>query len=218
MKRHQWFRQTNWTPAAASEFQARLARTRGQRSEYLRIQAMTLAGTNQMHNAEPAVELARQLLAVRTDNLWVAQAHATMAKAFETIGRPYDAIDAYRKAVAAERELPNVRGCYYIDFAWFVAIHGIRDCYKEVQTNMESDLQSNDLVFPATQFRYFGAIALIAEDLGDRQHAKRMAESALAASAATQGPFSRHPGVGVVRNQADESLARIERLARDPES
>ena len=113
-----------------------------------------------------------------------------------------------------EREIPYFRGCCYIEFAWFASTHRKRDVYDEVLAAMESDLQDRDLIFPVRQFRYFGAIALIASDRGDKDLAKRMAKNALDAAAKRQGPFSEHPGIGVVRNTVDDSLARIESLAR----
>ncbi|MFO1407260.1 MAG: hypothetical protein U1F08_06985 [Steroidobacteraceae bacterium] len=214
MSDRDWFRQTEWTPSAAAQFQTKLARTRGQRSEYLRIQAWTLADTGQLRNAAPAIELAKQFLEVTKYKHGIAQAHRVMARAFETLGDLPAAIDAYRRAVLAEREFPNARGCAYIDFAWFAARHRMRNVYDEVVAALDSDLQDQDLIFPVRRFRYFGAFALISDDRGDRENAKRMAANALAAAAIEQGPFSRHPGIGLVRNATDGSYEHIERLAR----
>lgn len=209
-----WFRQTDWTPSAAAEFHANLARSRSQRSEYLRIQALTLADTRQLRNAAPAIELSKQFLAINKYRHNVAQAHAVMAQAFETLGDPREAVEEYRRAVVAERECPNSRGGYYIDFAWFVATHRLLDVYDEVIAALESDLQDRDLMFPVKRFRYFGAIAMMSDDRGDREHARRMAANALAAATIEQGPFDRYPGIGLMPNSVDDCYARVERLAR----
>ena len=108
--------------------------------------------------------------------------------------------------------MPSVRGCAYLEFAWFAATRRLAGIYDEVMAAM-SDLQKADLLFPLNQYRYFGALALISSDLGDQDYARRMARNALAAAAKETGPFHRHPDFGIVPRGEDEVHARVRSLA-----
>jgi hypothetical protein len=209
-----WYRSTTWTLDDQQVFEKRLARSRGQRPEYLRIQALTLAATRQVENARPAIDLAKRYLQEHADGLFTAQIYLTLAKAHTTLGEINQAVDAFRQAVIAENARPNVRDLAYLEFAWFAATRGLTGLYDEVTAAMNGALQQADLVFPATQYRYFGALALISADLNDKEYAKRMASDALAAAARDQGPFSRHSKLGLVSRDRDKIRKRLEKLAR----
>jgi len=207
-----WYRNTRWTTQIENQFEARLARSRGQRSEYLRIQALTLADTLRPEYAEPAIALAQRHLELDPTGISAAQMHAAIAKAFITLGRKEDAIDAFRSAVKCELARPNVRGYHYIDFAWFVATNCLSSHYEEAMTAMENIMQEQDLVFPANQYRYFGALALISAETGNMKNARQMAQNALSAAAKERGPFWRFPGIGLVGQSKDTTRAKLERL------
>jgi hypothetical protein len=70
-----WYRQESWNHEAASNFEMRLSRARGQRGEYLRIQALTLADTNRTENAGPAIQLAKRHLEQQPEGISAAQMH-----------------------------------------------------------------------------------------------------------------------------------------------
>ena len=139
--------------------------------------------------------------------------HASIAKAWITLGRIESAVEAFRSAVKSELARPNVRGYHYIDFAWFVATNKLATHYNEALEAMQQITQAQDLVFPANQYRYFGALALIAADTGDTPHAQRMAQNALSAVSQKHGPFLRLPGLGLVRRKNDATRSKLERLA-----
>lgn len=208
-----WFRNAQWSPEIEQQFEARLARSRSHRSEYLRIQALTLAETLRPEYARPAIGLARRQIELAPSGIGTAQMHAAIAKAFITLGHTESAVDAFRSAVKDEIARPNVRGYHYIDFAWFVATNGISPHYDEALTAMQQIMQPQDLAFPVNQFRYFGALALISADTGDSQNARRMAQNALSAASQERGPFWRFPGLGLVGRQRDATRSRLERLA-----
>jgi hypothetical protein len=207
-----WYRNTRWTPQIEDQFEARLGRSRGQRGEYLRIQAITLADTLKPEYAKPAIALARRHLELAPAGINAAQMHAVIAKAFITLGSKEAAVDAFSDAVKCELAWPNVRSCHYIDFAWFVATNSLALHYEKVMTAMENIMQEQDLAFPANQYRYFGALALISAETGDMKNARRMAQNALSAAAKKRGPFWRFPGIGLVVQSKDTTRAKLERL------
>lgn len=208
MTRDDWFRQTHWTPEAERDFEARLARSRGQRGEYLRIQALTLADTRDPANARPALDLAQRFLAENPSDFRRAGALVTVARTYAILGEPDAAVEAYLEAAEAERTTRQMRFRAYLDLAWFVATNGLSQHYDEALAAMEAGMQPDDLVFPLTRYWYFGSLALISADRGDMEHARAMARNAVAAIH-QPGPFERHPDVGVVSAVADVARDRL---------
>lgn len=213
MSNEEWYRQSTWSLEISQEFERKLSRSRAQKSEYLRIQALTLAETSNQDFAHSAIDLARRFLELKSEGVGVAQMHATIAKAFTTLGNISAAIDAYKLAVDAEYRWPNIRGYYYIDFAWFAATNKLFHLYEDVTLAITKNMQDSDLIFPVNQYRYFAAMALIASDSSDNEKAKLMAEKALAAASKTEGPFKRYSWLGLVKQDTDEILVRIKKIA-----
>jgi hypothetical protein len=75
-------------------------------------------------------------------------------------------------------------------------------------------MQEQDLIFPATQYRYFGALALIADDTGKKDEARRMAQLAIDASDVDRGPFWRSPLLGLFSVRKDRIHVRLAGLAK----
>jgi hypothetical protein len=60
--RDDWYRKETWSAADAAEFERRLKRSRGQRTQYLKLQAWHLAQTRKASLAAPAIALANKYL------------------------------------------------------------------------------------------------------------------------------------------------------------
>lgn len=213
MPEEEWFRRTTWTPEAERAFEAKLSHSRGQRSEYLRIQAYTLVETGDPENARAAVRLAGRYLEENPEGFLRGSVLTTLARAWETLGELQAALGAYRESLEADRGEENPVGYGSIELAWFVAVHSLAEAYEEALSAMERDRRDEDLAFPLNQYRYFGALALISSDLGDEQHATRMARNAMAAAAQTRGPFEAHPELGKVPEVRDRAYERLAELA-----
>lgn len=209
-----WFRQESWGNEIAANFEARLSKTRGQRGEYLRIQALTLVATCNVKFAAPAIELAQRHLVLQPTGISAAQMHATIGKACEMLDDKLAALNSYRRAVELEHARPNVRGYHYLDFAWFVVANAMTSVYEEVLSAIAGNKEDRDLIFPANQFRYFAALAFISDDTGDAPNAKRMAELALEAESTKTGPCKRFPSLGIFKSKKDAFQRRLEQLAR----
>lgn len=180
----------------------------------MRIQALTLVDTLQVENANPAIELARRHLEHAPEDIFAAQMHAVIARAYVTLDDVDAAIGAYRDAVRLEHSRPNVRGCHYLEFAWFIVSNSISRLYDEVLRAIENNKAEQDLIFPANQYRYFAALALIAADTEDMVAAKTMAMKALEAASANVGPFWRLPKLGIFKSRKDALRQRLELLAK----
>jgi tetratricopeptide (TPR) repeat protein len=209
--RGDWYRKTTWSSRDAEDFERHLARSRSQRAQYIKIQAQTLAGTGQVQVADAAIQLAHRYLEEDPRGFFEVRAHLTVAEASGTKGDVSAALQAYRNAVHAEARNHGVRCCAYLEFAWFVATRGLIEAFDDVLNAMKSR-QETDLVFPIAQYKYFAALALISNELKNREHARRMAQNALEAEARV-APFSRHKHVGVVEGIDGDIQKRIRRLA-----
>ena len=191
MTTRDWFRKTTWSETDAKDFAERLSRSRGQRSEYLRIQAATLVDAGELQLADAAVRLANQYLQENPDGIHRSWVCATVARACELKGDLVGAAKAYRCAIEEEELRPNVRYCAYIDFAWFASTRGLSELFDDVLAAMRTSFQEADLTFPMAQYKYFGALALISHAQGDVENASRMARNATQASQKKASPFSR---------------------------
>ena len=212
MTTQEWFRRQTWSAEDEAEFEKKLARAGSQRSQYLHIQALTLAETEDPALADPAIALANRQLQEDPDGIFRGQVLCTIARASAIKGDVTGAVDTYRQAVKAEGE-PGVRCCAYLQMAWFVVSRELAEFYQEVLSTMEGSMRDGDLMFPAAQYKYFGALALISKAFGDAENASRMARNALEAAMNRRSPFDRQPGVGLVGNTSTAVHRRIEELA-----
>lgn len=209
--RDDWYRKTTWSSRDAEDFERHLSRSGGQRTQHIKIQAQTLAETERSEVADAAIELAHRYLKEDPGGIFEVQAHLAIAKASGTKGDVSAALQAYRDSVEAEARTRGLRCCAYLEFAWFVATRGLVDAFDDVLSAMKSP-QDTDLVFPIARYKYFGALALISNELKDREHARRMAQNALEAEA-VGSPFSRHKQVGIVKGIDTGIQKRIRLLA-----
>lgn len=172
--RDDWFRKESWSVADAAEFERRLSKSRGQRTQYLKLQAWHLAETRKARLAAPAIALANRYLNEDPGGFHEVEAHLIIAQANATLGNTGDALKAYRAAVKAESGKRGIRSCAYLSYAWFAATNGLTAEFGKVLKSMES-MEEGDLTFPISQYKYFASLALISKELREEENARRMA-------------------------------------------
>jgi hypothetical protein len=209
--RDDWYRKETWSAADAAEFERRLSRSRGQRTQYLKLQAWHLAQTKKPSLADAAILLANRYLAEEPNGFFEVEAHLITAEAKTTLQDFPGALQAYRCAVKAETRKRGRRCCAYLAYAWFAASNGLSEEFDDVLKSMES-MEQADLVFPMSQYKYFGALALISAEMQDCENARHMARNALEA-AIKSAPFRRHRAVGIVSGIDSVIQKRISQLA-----
>jgi tetratricopeptide (TPR) repeat protein len=180
MKGRDWFRKETWSADDAADFEQRLKRSRGQRTQYLKLQASHLAGTRKPSLAVPAIELAKRYLQEEPGGLFEGEAHLIIAEASAILGDTEGALRAYRAAIDVESRRRSMRHYAYLHYAWYAATNSLSDEFENVLKAMEQ-MEKADLMFPINQYKYFGALALISEAYGDLENARRMARNALEA-------------------------------------
>jgi tetratricopeptide (TPR) repeat protein len=210
MARDDWFRRTTWTEHDRSDFFERLKRCRGNdgKAQYVRIQADHLAEAEEIRGA---VELLETLFADYPEKLQLAQAHAQMAECRIALGQSAAALNEYRKALAAEKELPAARTLIWLEFPWFVARHGMQEFYPEARHFLEWGERKTS--FPIEEYKLAVVEAFMAADEGNRDAARRFAKIALVAAERTHSGFRYHAKLGLVNRQLPDVQKRLEKLA-----
>lgn len=197
-----WFRNTTWNESVERAFDEKLRRAK-RKEQYLRIQASTLARSH----PEVALELLDRYFEL-PDDFDRAQAHVDRATALIVLGRVDDAIASYEAALAREAAFPNLRTQAYLDLPYLIATRGIREQYGRALQLLQVDEAS--LMFPVDRFRWHAARALIAAGSQEPRVARVHAERALEAAARERSGFRYHPSVGLVTEQYDSVIRKLE--------
>ena len=199
-----WFRNATWNPSIERAFDDKLRRAR-RKEQYLRIQACTLARSH----PDVALKLLERYFSLPND-FDHAQAHVDRATAYLALGRVAEALVAYEDALTRESEFPNLKTEAYIAFPYLVATPGIREQYARA---LELLLKHKSrLMFPVDHFRWHTARALIAAAARDAETANVHSQQALEAAAREHSGFRNHPSIGLVTEQYDEIVERLEGL------
>lgn len=187
------------------------ARSSSNKAQYLRIQAIHLkdGGTPELLRA--ALELLDQLLKEFPQRTELAIAHMTRAECLTGLNRTDEALDAYRKALSAQRAFPNAGTNAYLGFGELVLALQRADLYREALDAIEE--LGADNPFPVLQYRAAAISAWISEARGDLAAARKFAETALAAASKTESPFRYHRNLGLVGALEPKIEAGLRRLA-----
>lgn len=200
----QWFRHANWNEAAALAFEERLRRAR-RKSQYLRIQACTLAATYPL----VALDLLDRYFALG-DDFDFAQAYVDRATAYLALGKVEAAVQSYEAALAREEAFPNLRTGAYLDLPYQVALHALADRYDQALTMLSA--AEDKLMFPVDHFKLHAAKAIIFSAQGNEIAARVDAKAALEAAARVHSGFRYHPENGLVSERHVRALAQLQGL------
>lgn len=199
-----WFRNTEWNESIERAFDEKIARARKwNQSQYLRIQACTLASTH------PAVAL--RLLDryfAMPDQCDRAQAHVDRATALLALDCVSDAIMSYEAALAHEAAHRNSLTQAYLQLPYLVATRRICERYDRALEILHTHV--DQLTFPVEHFLWHSANALIVGNRGDTDLACIHAEQALQAAALKHSGFSRHKSIGLVTSEYDGVIKELE--------
>jgi hypothetical protein len=199
-----WYRNTTWTPAIREAFFSRLARARGQRDQYLAIQAITLVDTS----PGAALDLAGTYFETRSNGFDDARVLDGMARALLRLDDLPAALATYRRLLAHEAAHPNVQTGARFDLPYLVAVRGLAREYP-LALEVIGSADAGAAIFQVHRFKLHAAQALIAAARGHRDEARRHAQAALDEASLDGAGLPRHPGLGRV---GDEHAATLDRL------
>jgi len=201
MARDDSFRRTNWNAEIEAAFFEKLRRARD-KTQYLRIQASTIAG----RRPEVALRLLDEYFKLG-DHFDQAQAHVDRASAYLALGDSEHAIAALEAALAREDQYPRLLTCAYLDLPFLIASHCIESRYKQALELLER--HKARLTFPVDQFRWHAAYALILSAQAQTTSAREHARLALAAAAKDHSGSRYHSSVGLVGTKYEDIREKI---------
>ena len=199
-----WYRNASWDEDVAAAFDARLARSRSQKAQYLRIQGSMLKDTY----PEAAVALLDRCIA-EGDEFHIAHALLDKAHAFYRMGKLEAALDTLEEAIAQEERAPMFRTSAPFDFAFLVALHGCSERYDRALHLIEG----RPRLLMVMEFEREATLALILSERGEADIAAKAARRALAAEEAPSGGIAVAPEVGRVPRYDHPVRDRLKTIA-----
>ena len=209
-----WFTKTTWTEADQADFFARLKKSRGagHKAQYLVVQARRLEETGSPELLPAALSLLDKMLTEFPEDFFLSQAHGQKANCLWKIGKADEALVHYRLALDAERKFPNLRTAVLHDFGVFVVQNKLSHLYDEA-LNVLDTMKIPGTPFPYNVFRDCGIRALVAEERGEIENARKWAQAALDAAAKNASGFRNHPNFGLVKDRETEFYKAVEAVA-----
>jgi predicted Zn-dependent protease len=201
----EWYRTSAWDAEARADFERRLSRARGQRSEYLRIKGQALQDAGLLDEAAGIYE---RLLAGYPNDVSVSFVQELLGDVAWAQGRLEDAARRYRHLLTL-RPLLDSSGMVEVSLAEVLLELGRPD---EAAGALAEVDEESVATFNAKLFRYLVACARVASARGD---AERAATSSARALDLVNAPpqYSRHPTVGLVETDA-ATTAMLHALTR----
>lgn len=200
-----WYQNATWNETIEQAFEKKLRRT-GNKGQYLRIQAATLA---QSHPRIALKLLDRYFdLPVGFDH---AQALVDRATALLALGSTDEAIASYEAALAREAAFPNVQTHACFELPYLIATRRIRERYHQALRLLQTHEARPTM--PVDHFRWHAARALIGAAMGEMAIATLSARKALEAARIEHSGFRHHPSKGLVTAQYANIITRLEALA-----
>jgi tetratricopeptide (TPR) repeat protein len=206
MARDHWYRNASWNDEIAAHFEEKLRRSRNNKNQYLRIQALTLIPKY----PQVALGLLDRYFSL-DESHDRALAYQARAEAYLSLGRIDDAIVAYEATLRHEAAKPNVGTWVSVEYPYLVAVRGLAPYFQRALEILSS--RSSELVFPVIRFKFHAARALILAAQGDATRAQPEAKLALDAAAEKRSEFERHPTLGLVPTAEADAVRRLKELS-----
>lgn len=208
-----WYRSAAWDEDAREEFEARVARARSGRSQYLFIKGATLSATEDSKVREAGRALMMRSLDDHPDDMvTVIRVHHAIAGAYAKDGMYAEASKHYEAALKIEDDGLPVTTRSDLELAELIVAARWDGRYMEARSWLSHFWRTND-PFAVTRFRAFLTEARIANRMGEDDAARRNAESALELLTVNRSPFTGHPDMGLIHTDK-ATFRELERLAR----
>jgi tetratricopeptide (TPR) repeat protein len=207
MGRLDWCQKTSWNADVEAAFFDRLARARN-KVWYLRIQASWLVSSH----PEVALRLLDRYFALGADTD-EAEAHFNRGRAYAALRNMDAALAAFEAALAREDAYPLFRTWAFIELPALIAVERKSALYDRAVAVLT--MHKDQLTFPVQYYKWYGALALIADAQGRRSEAQAAARQALNAANMTHSGFRHHPDVGLVADRNDALGTRLKAIGGD---
>ena len=213
-----WCKKKTWSEADKAGFFSRLSR-RGDKGEYLSIQANTLEEVGSPELLKASIALLDQLIVefvndvTFTHHRQLAAAYNRKAGCYLKLGDVENAVADYRRVFAIERELGSPATLAFFDFGKLVAEKHLRDHFDEALAALDIGAKYLGKHLPADTFNLYGIRSLIAAQKGGIEKAKELAQIALEAAAKENSGIRYHSKFGLVKDRDSKFYEAIETIA-----
>lgn len=200
-----WYRNTRWNAEVEAAFEAKLARSRNQKAQYLRIQGSILKDS---HPAAAIRLLGRCI--EEGDPFHIAHALLDTAHAYYVMGEVERALETLEATMEQQAKEPMFGTSAAYDYAMLVALHERTERYDTALAVLAG---ADDPLFATMVFEAEAARAVIYSSRGEVELARRAAQTAMAAREARTGWIPGNPDVGVVPDGDDPLSQRVRAIA-----
>jgi hypothetical protein len=212
MGRDDWYRAQTWDAATEAAFEARLRRSRSGRSQYLKIQGLSLADSPRAADREVARSMFARVIEEfenhPIERMHVIDSWAGLGRSLHRDGLLDGALrsfERYRELVDASGRpsMSSSSDLAHIELLMEINTPESLDRAAALVEVQARDFDAHGTVFPVELFRHAQVAARVADRRADAAagaHARR----ALRLAEDRSSPLPNHPGVGAVRCSPQE--------------
>lgn len=198
-----WFRSTAWDDEIAADFFAKLGRTRGQRGQYLVLQALQLADLH----PDVSLRLIAQYFETRRDGFDDQRALLAKARAELALGEHAAMVASYKSMLTGKGTAGDLTASSPIEFSFLIARHRMQAEYQFALDGL-LDLNPPGPEMPTLRFKFHAAQALIFAETGRSAAVARVqAEAALCAEESL-------PADGIESASFSDTVWRLRKIVR----
>lgn len=196
-----WYRRKTWTKTDEEEYFTKLGRARKDgRAQYLRIQALELAGTKLENLLIVAETLLNKILTEYPDNKFEkSQTLNQLGNIYKFREEYSKAIEYFQKSLDFELEYPQVTTSSYLDFSETVIKAQKIELYEDVYKLLTQKMNEKTLKFPYQNYLMYSILSIISEFKNDTENAKKYSDLAeINATTETNtlwNPHKKHIGI-----------------------
>lgn len=207
MGREDWYRAHTWDEATEAAFEARLRRSRAGRSQYLKIQGLSLADSPRQRDREVARTMFARVIEefedVTRERMHVIDSWAALGRSLHREGL----VDGALRAFERYRQLVDASGrpsassssdLAHIELLLQIGTAEALDRAADLIASRATDVQAHPTAMPVEHFRHARMAARVADRRNERV-AGDFARLALNLAEDRSDPFPNHPGVGTIR-------------------
>ena len=206
MRKDDWYRNPRWNSQIEAEFQARLARARSQRDQYLVIQAITIEATH----PRIALKLVNQYFETKESTFHDVRALNARANAYVALGDDARAVEAMKAVLEIESAHSNQKTHTFVDYPYLVATRGLRPEFMAALSVL--DARYGDAAFPASKFKWHASKSFIHLGMNEIDLAKKHARLALDVAQLKRSGFHWHQSLGLVGPEYRAAIDRLQKI------
>lgn len=211
MGKDDWYRNEEWNSEIEKGFLTRLARSRGQRDQQLKIQIQMLAG----RFPSDALGLVELYKVTRTEKTWDLDVIAASARAYEVLGKTDKALVAYRSILQHDENKPFFPTWVLLDAPFLIAKKGKVSDFPyafELLQRAKLNISKQGLNFAVQQFVFYACHALIRHRSGQKEEAKENALAALQLASVRHSGLRYHRKVGLVGKEHQATILALKSI------